>query len=174
MCDHIWPFLLWGGPSFGRTRLHHLMNASCCDKRWQIGIKTMCNWLPWAWKILYSMMDNISKDTFAISHPSPSASNKCPCNRYRDYPLDQQFTYGVVGEGVIAEKFPQISAEFPPTPFPDAITCIVYTFPQTFCRIPANFPQKHLRKRPHKWQVTCYWRIGPAFFLPFSSCVVAL
>ena len=60
--------------------------------------------------------------------------------------FSQQFTYGVVREGVTAENFPQISAKFPQTfrrisaPFPGAIKCISL-------QISANFPQ-NFRKNP--------------------------
>ena len=58
----------------------------------------------------------------------------------------QQFTYGVVREGVIAENFPRVSAKFPQTfrrisaPFPGAIRRSVRElsaeFPQTFRKNP--------------------------------------
>ena len=60
--------------------------------------------------------------------------------------LYQQYTYGVVREGVIAEIFPQISVKFPQTfrrisaPFPGAIKRIFRElsaeFPQTFRKDP--------------------------------------
>ena len=61
-------------------------------------------------------------------------------------PKCQQFTYGVVREGVIAEKFLLISEKFPQTfrrisaPFPGAINCISL-------QISAKFPQ-NFRKKP--------------------------
>ena len=69
--------------------------------------------------------------------------------------VPQQFTYGVVREGVIAENFPQISAKCPQTfrrisaAFPGAIKRsfreLSAEFPQNFRRISANFPQKPFR-----------------------------
>ena len=56
--------------------------------------------------------------------------------------VNQQFTYGVVREGVIAEHFPQISAKFPQTfcrisaPFPDATKRIFHRISQTFRQKP--------------------------------------
>ena len=62
----------------------------------------------------------------------------------------QQFTYGVVREGVIAENFPQISAKFPQTfrrisaPFPGAIERsfreLCAEFPQNFRKLSAKTP----------------------------------
>ena len=57
-----------------------------------------------------------------------------------------QFTSGVVGEGVIAENIPQISAKFPQTfrrisaPFPGGIK-------RSFRELSAEFPQ-NFRKKP--------------------------
>ena len=71
-------------------------------------------------------------------------------------PYNEQFTYGVVREGVIAENFPQISAKLPQTfrrlsaPFPYAINFLFCKFPRTFRRISANFPQKPFANAPHK------------------------
>ena len=80
---------------------------------------------------------------------SPSEKNmayKPPLLRH----MDQQLTYGVVREGVIAENFPQISAKFPQTfrrisaPFPGAIKLISLqisaNFPQNFRKLSAKTP----------------------------------
>ena len=63
--------------------------------------------------------------------------------------MNQQFTYGVVREGVIAETLLQISAKFPQTfrrisaPFPDAMKRISANFRE----VSAEFPQT-FRKNP--------------------------
>ena len=70
----------------------------------------------------------------------------------------QQFTYGVVWEGVTAEKIPRISAKFLQTfrrtsaPFPAAIKRVFREisakFPQTFRKKPFANDPKSLRSRP--------------------------
>ena len=70
------------------------------------------------------------------------------CNSMISPFTDQQLTYGVVREGVIAENFRQISAKFPQTfrrisaPFPGAIKLISLqisaNFPQNFCKLSAK------------------------------------
>ena len=80
--------------------------------------------------------------------------NKCPpAPKFRT--PSQQFTYGVVREGFIAENFPRNSANFPQNfrrisaLFPDAIKRIL-----TFRKIFANFPQNPFANDPISEQVT--------------------
>ena len=83
--------------------------------------------------------------------------------------LNQQFTYGVIREGVIAEKLPQIFAQIPQTfcrisaPFPDAIKRIFANFPQNFRKKPfANDPISELliKQGVNKHKVTIFaWRL---------------
>ena len=71
-----------------------------------------------------------------------SRGNFLPPPRHQDA-SPQQFTYGVVQEGVIAENVPQISAKFAQT-FRTLSWRNKTNFLRTFRRISANFPQKPL------------------------------